>query len=191
MTLKGQRVQLEPLTDKHTEDLLSVGRDPQIWAYMPRPHFEDVEDVQSWIEDARLEFESGQTISFATIDLEGGKAVGSTRIYDFQIKDRGLEIGWTWLGLQAQRTVINTECKLLLMTYAFEELDAHRVQLKTDFRNLQSQTAIERLGAKKEGILRKTRICWDGHVRDTVYYSVIREEWASIKKRLQSFTDKS
>ena len=107
--------------------------------------------------------------------------MGSTRYLDIRVANRSLEIGWTWLGVAVQRTPVNTDCKYLLLTHAFEDLGAIRVQLKTDARNVGSQKAIERIGAKREGTLRKHYVLWDGHVRDSVYFSVLEEEWPDVK----------
>ncbi|MGE0555287.1 MAG: GNAT family N-acetyltransferase, partial [Gemmatimonadales bacterium] len=112
---------------------------------------------------------------------------GSTRFLEIRRPDRALEIGWTWLGEASHRTAVNTETKYLLLRHAFEDLGARRVQLKTDGRNERAQRAIERLGAKKEGVLRLHRLMWDGHVRDSVYYSVIADEWPEVKARLKGF----
>ena len=114
-----------------------------------------------------------------------GRVVGSTSYLNISRGDRGLEIGSTWLGRPWQRTGINTEAKYLLLRHAFEDLGAVRVQLKTDARNLQSQAAIERLGAVREGVLRKHMLVRDGHLRDSVMYSVTDDEWPAVKTRLE------
>ncbi len=132
----------------------------------------------------------GEEIPFAIVADRSGRAVGSTRFLEIRRPDRALEIGWTWLSLASQRTVINTECKYLLMRHVFEDLGALRVQLKTDGRNAAAQRAIERLGAVKEGVLRHQRMMWDGVYRDTVYYSILEPEWASVKARLEGFLGK-
>jgi RimJ/RimL family protein N-acetyltransferase len=111
---------------------------------------------------------------------------GATRYLNIMPKDRGLEIGGTWYGTEFQRTAINTECKYLLMTHAFETLGAIRVQLKTDSRNERSQKAIERIGAKKEGVLRNHMILPDGYFRHSVFYSVLDTEWPDVKKNLEA-----
>jgi RimJ/RimL family protein N-acetyltransferase len=110
---------------------------------------------------------------------------GATRYLNIVPNDRGLEVGGTWYGIDFQRTVVNTECKYLLFTHAFEVLKCIRLQIKTDLRNVRSQKAIERIGAKKEGILRNHMILSDGRYRDSVFYSVIDSEWPDVKKRLE------
>jgi RimJ/RimL family protein N-acetyltransferase len=116
---------------------------------------------------------------------EHNRAIGSTRYLDIQTQNRGLEIGWSWLTPTVQRTGVNTECKYLLLRHAFEQLGMIRVQLKTDSRNLQSQRAIERLGAVKEGTLRNHMILPDGYYRHSVYYSIIESEWPTVKAGLE------
>ena len=139
------------------------------------------------IRQASAGVEAGREIAFAIVDAASGRAVGSTRYLDIERDHRALEIGWTWIGPAWRRTPINTECKLLLLTHAFEALAAHRVTLKTDARNVVSQRAIERIGAVREGVLRRHRVCWDGSIRDTVYYGIIDAEWPAVKARLEGF----
>ena len=185
VTLEGMHVRLEPLARRHAVDLYEVGRDETIWRYMPRPPLKSLEDTQGWIDEALAVSAGGTQIPFAIIERASNRAVGSTRYLDIRRNDRGLEIGWTWIGAQFQRTAVNTECKYLLLTHAFEDQGAVRVQLKTDLRNEPSQRAIERLGAVREGLLRKHIVLWDGFVRDSVYYSIIDSEWPEVKQRLE------
>jgi RimJ/RimL family protein N-acetyltransferase len=185
VTLEGSHVRLEPLARRHAEDLFEVGQDETIWPYMSRPPLKSVEDARAWIDQALEVTATDTQIPFAIIERASGKAIGSTRYMDIRRNDRGLEIGWTWIGTVFQRTAMNTECKYLLLRHAFEDLGAVRVQLKTDLRNARSQRAIERLGAVREGVLRKHMVQWDGFIRDTVYYSVIESEWPGVKRRLE------
>src|SRR5262249_54931679 len=127
----------------------------------------------------------GSVVAFAQVEVTTGRAVGGTTYMNISRRDRGLEIGSTWLGKPWQRTGINTEAKYLLLRHAFEVLGAVRVQLKTDGRNMPSQAAIERLGAVREGVLRKHMLVRDGFIRDTVMYSIIAEEWPAVKLRLE------
>ncbi|HSD51226.1 MAG TPA: GNAT family protein [Candidatus Methylomirabilis sp.] len=186
ITLQGVHVRLEPLVPRHAEDLFAAGSDEAIWTYMPRPVLQSVEDTQAWIQEALAAAAGGTQIPFAIIHRAGGKGIGSTRYLDIRREHRGLEIGWTWMGTAYQRTPVNTECKYLLLRHAFEELGAVRVQLKTDLRNERSQRAIERIGAVREGVLRKHLALWDGFIRDTVYYSILDSEWPAIKGRLEN-----
>ncbi len=119
------------------------------------------------------------------VEWAGGRGIGSTGYLDIRRNDRGIEIGWTWLGTAFQRTAPNTESKLLLLTHAFEDQGPVRVQLKTDLRNERSQRAVEHLGAVREGVLRKHIILWDGFIRDTVCCSSIESEWPEVKRRLE------
>ena len=184
VTLAGTYVILEPLDFSHAEELFLAGKDDATWAYMPRPALRSPEDAASMIRQALVETDAGREVAFAIVSAESGKAVGSTRYLDILRPHRALEVGWTWIGAPWQRTPINTECKLLLLGHAFETISAHRVTLKTDARNVRSQRAIERLGGTREGVLRRHRVCWDGVVRDTVYYGIVDAEWPEVKARL-------
>ena len=177
VTLEGVHVRLEPLASRHASDLLAAGGDDETWLYMPIPALKTIEDALAMVREAEAEARAGREVPFAIVERGSGRAVGSTRFLDLQRPHRALEIGWTWIGPAWRRTAINTECKELLLRHAFEDLGAHRVTLKTDARNVRSQRAIERLGAVREGVLRRHRVCWDGSVRDTVYFGITDEEW--------------
>lgn len=187
LTLKGRHTELVPLEKKHAEDLFAAGNDDKIWRYMPVPRQKRVEETEAMIEAALAAARSGKEIPFAVVSRENGQAVGSTRYLDIDRKNRSLEIGWTWLGAAHQRTAVNTECKFLLLSHAFDVLGAVRVAFKTDARNAASQAAIRRIGATQEGIFRKHRIVWNGSSRDTVYFSILDAEWPGVKKRLRDF----
>ncbi len=187
LVLQGDVVRLEPLRPDHASALYAVGQDPVIWRYLPTVQPTSLHEMELWVEKALARQAAGNELVFATIALASGRVVGSTRYLDISAQNRGLEIGWTWLGREARRTAINTECKYLLLRYAFETLGAIRVQLKTDSRNTMSQQAIERLGAVKEGVLRNHVIMPDGYFRHSVYYSILDSEWASVKQRLETF----
>ena len=182
--LMGTHVLLEPLHLGHANDLLLAGGDDATWRYMARPALRSVEDAESMIRQASIETDAGREVAFAIVATASGEAVGSTRFLDIQRPHRALEIGWTWIGASWRRTAINTECKLLLLGHAFDALGAHRVTLKTDARNERSQRAIERIGGVREGVLRRHRVCWDGFVRDTVYYGILDHEWPHVRTRL-------
>lgn len=187
ITLTGRFVRLEPLALAHASDLLAaLAIDPDIWRYMREEPPDTVAGMEAVIQ-ARLQAQAGgDTVAFAQIDLASGKAVGSTTYLNISRRDRGLEIGNTWLGKPWQRTGINTEAKYLLLQHAFEELGAVRVQLKTDGRNLQSQAAIARIGAVREGVLRKHSLVRHGFIRDSVMFSVLDNEWPAVKARLEA-----
>lgn len=187
VVLYGDLVKLEPLDESHAEDLLAASVDPDIWLYCPIPQPVNLADMKAFIRSAWKDAATGDQVPFAIVDDKTGRAVGSTRYMDIRRSWRTLEIGWTWLAASVQRTGVNTECKYLLLKHAFDDLGALRVQFKTDARNVKSQEAIARLGAVKEGVLRKQRINHDGFVRDAVYYSIIDTEWPGVKTRLQGW----
>jgi len=187
VTLVGKHVRLEPLSLAHVADLWSAfSLDPSIWSWLILDPPDSPAAMQSIVSDALEAQARGDEIPFAQIEVASGKAVGGTRYLNISRRDRGLEIGNTWIGRPWQRTAINTEAKYLLLRHAFEDLGAVRVQFKTDLRNLASQAAIERLGAVKEGVLRKVVLVRGGHYRDSVFYSILAEEWPAVKGRLEA-----
>jgi len=149
---------------------------------MPRSCFVDLADARQWIDEA---LEAAQQLPFAIVENAKGKVAGSTRYLNIRPEHRSLEIGWTWLGQEWQRTGVNTEAKLLLLEYAFDRLGCRRVEFKVDGRNLRSQRALERIGAVREGQLRKHMIVQEDFSRDSVYFSVIDDEWPQVRERLQ------
>ncbi len=185
-TLEGRHVRLEPLADLHAPDLLAAAQDDEVWRYMPIARPRTLLDVERMIAEALAAQDRGEQLPFAILERASGRAIGSTRYLDLRLAHRGLEIGWTWIAPAFQRSAINTECKLLLLTHAFEAFGCLRVQLKTDLRNLRSQAAIERLGARREGVLRKHFVLWDGYVRDTLMYSITDSEWPEVQLRLSA-----
>jgi RimJ/RimL family protein N-acetyltransferase len=185
VTLTGKVVRLEPLSEDHSKELAAAGKDSSIWAYMLYGKPITSETMLGWVRDMLARRDSGSDLPFAVVHLESGKVVGATRYLDMRPDHNGLEIGGTWYALDFQRTAVNTECKYLLLKYAFEDLECIRVQFKTDLRNIRSQVAIERLGAIKEGVLRNHMITPDGVIRDSVYYSILNSEWNNIKKNLE------
>ncbi len=187
VTLTGALVRLEPLKPEHAEDLYAAAQDPRIWRHMSVDPSGSLEDMRAWIASALDGREAGMQCSFAVVEHATGQVIGSTRYFNIAPRDRGLEIGGTWLAVRAQRTAVNTECKYLLLRHAFEELGAVRVQIKTDTRNEISQRAIERLGAVREAVLRKHKLVQHGYMRDTVMYSILDSEWPAVKTRLEGF----
>ncbi len=186
VTLEGRRVRLEPLTERHAEDLFAVAGDEEVWRYLAVPMPTDLPAMRQWLADALETQARGSMLPFAIIEGASGRAIGSTRYLDYSAFDRHIEIGWTWLGRAYWRTPINTECKYLLLRHAFESLDCIRVQLKTDLRNTRSQQAIERIGGVREGVLRKAVIIpKDGYQRWSVYFSILDDEWPTVKARLE------
>lgn len=169
---------------EHADALLSAGRDPAVWEWMPaRPTTPQA--MQAWLSKALNGELQGREYPFVVIRRADEVVIGSTRYLDVQQDDRTVEIGWTWYTPEAWGGVVNPESKYLLMRHAFEDWHAIRVGLKTDIKNLHSQAAIRKLGARLEGTLRNQRIRPDGSYRDTVIYSIIESEWPAIKSRLQ------
>jgi len=184
VTLKGKYVRLEPMSELHVAGLTEAGAgDDSIWEHMLYGIIRTEKDMLGWVRDIL----SRPDLPFTVFHLESGRIAGATRYLNIGPEHRGIEIGGTWYGAKFRRTVVNTECKYLLLKHAFERLGCIRVQLKTDERNLRSQRAIERIGAKKEGILRNHMILPDGRYRNSVYYSIIDQEWPDVKKRLEEF----
>lgn len=181
VTLTGKHVRLEPMSEKHVPSLTAIGLDDSIWEYMLYGQVRSEEDIRRWVR-AIL---SRPDLPFVAIHLASGRVAGATRYLNITPEFRGLEIGGTWYGLEFQRTAVNTECKYLLLQYAFETLGCIRVQFKTDSRNVRSQRAIERIGAKHEGVLRNHMILPDGRFRHSVFYSILNTEWPQIKEQLE------
>ncbi len=187
VTLEVEGLRLEPLGQEHAQGLFNRGQFAPDWEYMARACFVDMADTRQWIDEA---LNTDNQIPFAIVETAKGKAVGSTRYMNIRSEHKSLEIGWTWLGQEWQCTPINTETKLLLLTHAFERMNCLRVEFKTDERNLRSQRALERIGATREGVLRKHMIVQNDFPRSSVYFSVIDSEWPAVKKRLQQLRER-
>ena len=143
------------------------------------------EDFQRLVDKAFEEQERGESVVFATVERSSGRAIGSTRFMNIDRVNRRVEIGSTWIAPAWQRTPVNTEAKYLMLRHAFEAWGCMRVELKTDALNQKSRNAILRIGAKEEGTLRRHLLTWSGRVRDTVYFSILDNEWSEVKKRLE------
>ena len=188
VVLEHDLVRLEPLALDHYEGLAEISQDPALFRYMTFDRITEPGRLRAWMEQVIAgEMARGEAVAFAIRELTGGRIAGCTSYMDIHPKDRGVEIGRTWVGTAYQRTAVNTTAKYLLLRHAFETLGANRVQIKTDERNLQSQAAIARLGAQREGILRAHKVLPDGYLRNTVMYSVTAAEWPAVKSRLESF----
>lgn len=181
--LENEIVVLKPITKEAVLELLAAGSYPEIWTYLPTT-IEQESDVHNFVDKALTAKMQKKEFPFAIVDKISGKIIGSTRFMDIDEKHRRLEIGNTWITPAFWRTAANTNCKYLLLQYCFEVLDLQRVQIKTDLENLRSQKAIERIGAKKEGVLRNHMIRKDGTSRHTVMYSITLEEWPEVKEHL-------
>lgn len=183
MTLKNAHVALEPLEERHRVELRAAAADPTVWRFAPvtgQPLSPDAM-LDLWL-DRALAAAADQV--FVVRRVVDGRVVGSSRYLNLAPEHRRLEIGSTWYEPAAQGTTVNPATKLLLMTHAFEALDCLRVELKCDARNSRSRAAIARLGAREEGTLRRHMLLADGFVRDTVYFSVLADEWPTVKAGL-------
>jgi RimJ/RimL family protein N-acetyltransferase len=184
VTLEGQYVRLEPLSLDHHSALCKVGLDPDLWRWTTTS-ITTADQMRAYIETA-LDWElEGTALPFAAVEKRSGQVVGSTRFGSIDRLNRRVEIGWTWVARNWQRTPINTETKYLMLRHAFETLGCIRVEFKTDSLNERSRRAILRIGAKEEGVLRNHMICDNGRLRHTVYYSIIDSEWPAAKERLE------
>lgn len=181
-TLEGKTVRLETLNMEHAGSLLEA-RENFDWAWMSRD-LSTLHAMKAWIAEALEAQRMSQEYPFAVFHKAQERFIGSTRYMDVQAENRGVEIGWTWYSPSVWGTSVNPETKLLLLTHAFENWGALRVQLKTDHNNQHSQNAIVKLGAKFEGQLRNHRIRRDGTIRHTMMYSIIKEEWTTAKSNL-------
>ncbi len=188
VTLVGRYVRLELLQPDHAAQLFEASQDASIWTNLPAKMPTCTHDMEQFIQEAneRAGDSFQSNIPFAIIDKQSNRAIGSTRYLNIRRPHRSFEIGYTWITPRWQRTGVNTECKLLLLSHAFEGLGALRVEFKTDARNVRSQNALLRLGALYEGTFRQHMIMPDGFVRDSMYYSIIETDWAAVKDRLES-----
>ncbi len=187
VTLEGNFVRLEPFEREHWQPLWDVAKDSveDIFRWIPYS-MRTSEDFQRWADKAVEEQRRGESLVFTTIEPASGRMVGSTRFMNIDRGNRRVEIGSTWIAPAWQRTAVNTEAKFLMLCHAFEPWGCIRVELKTDALNQKSRTAIARIGAKEEGILRKHWITWTGRVRDTVYFSILDSEWPDAKAKLEA-----
>jgi len=189
VTLEGKHVRLEPMAPARAvaiaAALAAAAADGAMWeskvTTIPSP-----ESARAYVDQALKELAAGASLPFVTIDGASGKVVGSTRYMNIEPPHRRLEIGTTWIGKSFQRTAINTEAKYLMLRHAFETLKCIAVDLRTHEKNAQSRAAIERLGAKIDGLLRNHRIMPDGSLRNTAAYSIIDTEWPAVKARLEA-----
>ena len=184
VVLSGRRVRLEPLSLDHLDALSAVGLDQEIWRWIPY-RVSSREEMRAFIENALQLQAEGSALPFATVEQSTNLVVGSTRFMNIDKPNRHVEIGSTWIGRNWQRTFVNTEAKYLMLRHAFEVLGCFRVELKTDVLNEKSRNAISRIGAKEEGIFRKHVVCWDGRIRDSIWFSIIDSEWPGVKAELE------
>lgn len=168
----------------HIEGLTAVGLEPELWP-LTTTIISSRADMLAYVESALEAREAGTALPFVTILQSENRIIGSTRFANFDEASQRVEIGWTWLNPRWQRTGANTEAKLLMLAYAFEALGLNRVEFKTDAINQRSRNALLGIGAKEEGTLRSHMVVWNGRIRDSVYFSVIRPEWPEVRARLE------
>jgi RimJ/RimL family protein N-acetyltransferase len=185
VTLEGRHVRLEPLRKAHLAGLAQVGLDEELWRWIPT-QVRTAEEMAVYIETAIEEQKRGVSLPFAILEKATGRVIGSTRYGSIDPQHHRVEIGWTWVGRDWQRTAVNTEAKYLLLRHAFETLGCIRVELKTDSLNEKSRAAILRIGAQQEGIFRNHMITASGRIRHTVYFTILDSEWPAVKARLES-----
>ncbi len=185
VTLDGSRVRMEPLDlERHFDGLCEIGLDPDLWRWTTAI-VRTREDLRGYLETALVEQVEGRSLPFATVDKPTGRIAGCTRFASIDHHNRRVEIGWTWVGHPYQRTHVNTEAKYLMLRHAFETLGCVRVELKTNVLNRRSRDAMLRVGCVEEGVMRKHAVRDDGVWRDTIYYSVLDDEWPAVKSRLE------
>lgn len=182
--LRGELVGIEPLQAKHAPGLLAAADADEVFAWLPYSRPADLDQARAWIDDALADRRADRRFPFAILAADGGSVIGSTSYWDFDSKNRHVEIGSTWLSRSSWRTGRNVEAKLLLMTHAFETMELERVAFRTDILNERSQQAIETLGATREGVHRHEMRRRDGSWRDSVHYSILHSEWPAAKERL-------
>lgn len=185
ITLAGTYVRLEPLTLARLDALSEIGIDEDLWRWTPQ-QVTTRAGMQAYVDAALQERDEGRSLPFVIIAQADNAVAGCTRFGNIDLANKRLEIGWTWVGRRWQRTAVNTETKLLLLGHAFGTLQMNRVELKTDALNERSRRAILRLGAKEEGTLRKHIVTQSGRLRDTVYFSVLDDEWPTVKAGLEN-----
>ena len=189
ITLRDRGIELRPMTLEHEAGLRSAAADGELWnirvTSVPEP-----EQTRQYMEDALAMREAGHRFPFVVVESESGRVLGTTSFHDIVPAIRRVEIGWTWYAKSVQRSHVNTTCKMLLLTHAFETLNCHVVGWRTDNFNFASQAAIERLGAKKDGVIRGHALRRDGTIRDTVMYSLRSGEWPEVKAQLMHALNK-
>lgn len=172
------------LRPEHLDALWQAGRFPELWE-VSASRMRERADMAAWLDEALVAAARGTALPFATLLRGTEELIGSTRFANYDPAHRRVEIGWTWITPAHQRTAVNTEAKLLMLRHAFDVWQLNRVELKTDARNERSRRAMARLGLVEEGVLRRHMVTHDGRLRDSVYFSAIREEWPALRARIE------
>ena len=183
VVLQGSLIRLEPLSLDHLDALVPFALDAELWRFTTN-NVTDRGTLAEYIRAALDMRETGTALPFVTMLRAENRCIGSTRFANYDREHRRVEIGWTWVGAAWQRSGANVEAKLLMLSHAFEVLECNRVEFKTDSLNEKSRRALAGIGATEEGILRRHMVMWSGRLRDSVYFSVIREEWPEVRARL-------
>jgi len=186
VTLDGDRVRMEPMTPEHLDALADAGGFEELWKFTA-VNAAKRDDMKIYMDAAFADAAKGVALPFVTIDKPSGRVIGSSRFGNIDPPNRKVEIGWTWVTPAFQRTHVNSEAKLLMMTHAFEVWNCVRVELKTDVLNMKSRNAMLRLGCVEEGVLRRNQLTQGGRFRDSIYFSVLDTEWPFVKERLRGF----
>lgn len=184
VVLEGRHIRLVPMSLDHLKDLCAVGLEPDLWKWTTNV-VRTTADMRDYVEAALRMQDQGTAIPFVTTLRDTEQVIGSTRFANIDRANRRAEIGWTWVGVPWQRSVVNTEAKYLMLRHAFEALGCIRVEFKTDSLNQRSRNALLRINAKEEGTLRNHMLVHDGRYRHSVYFSVIEEEWPEVKADLE------
>jgi RimJ/RimL family protein N-acetyltransferase len=184
VTLEGEHVRLEALRESHADALVAACVGQGLFRFFPFA-LDDEASMRGYVRVAVAGLANGTHLPFATIDRASGRVIGSTSYLAIEPGHRRLEIGATWIAPSHQRSVVNTEAKLLQLTHCFEVLGTNRVEFKTDARNARSRAALARIGAKEEGTFRAHMVMPDGALRDSVWFSVIASEWPEVKRNLE------
>jgi N-acetyltransferase len=185
VVLEGRIVRLEPLTREHIPALLTAGLHEELWRWTT-VRLGTETDLRDYVETALRWQADGTALPFATVSVQTGQVIGSTRFANLDRENRRAEIGWTWVTPEWQRSGANVEAKYLMLQYAFERMGCIRVEFKTDSLNEKSRRALRGIGAVEEGTLRNHMVVWDGRLRHSVYFSVIDSEWPDVKQHLES-----
>jgi RimJ/RimL family protein N-acetyltransferase len=185
VVLEGSLVRLEPLGPEHLAGLIDIGLEADIWRWMPIP-IQTPGEMRAWLDSSLEAAEQGSEMPFATIVRDGDKVVGSTRYMNIEPRHRRLEIGYTWINPQWQRSAVNSEAKLLMLRHAFDTLGALRVEFKTDSLNERSRAALLGIGATEEGTMRNHMVTQSERRRHSVYFSIIEEEWPRVRQQLEA-----
>lgn len=186
--LEGRHVRLEPLTTEHIPSLAKVAFDPDLWRWTTT-QISDHQTLRAYVEDALALQRAGTALPFCIVATDTDEAIGSSRFGNYDAAHRRVEIGWSWVAGPRQRTAANPESKRLMLDYAFDVLKCVRVEFKTDALNVRSRGALRKLGATEEGILRSHMIVHDGRRRDSVYFSILAEEWPDVRRALDARLD--